>query len=126
MLLLFFRALLPNPNHSVFLQPKTPLMTGAKRVPEASEVGVSPKGDGAHFPGVTASTAPSTELLVAKNCQRMGQQRPCSPTKAGKRRRERKEGWKALRKLRFLQHITIWGWVCRSYKGSLQGFICIY
>lgn len=106
MFLLFFRVLLPNPNHSVF--------------PGASEAGVGSKGDRAHFPGVIASTAPSTELFVTKPCQRVGQQRPCPPTEAGKRRGERKEGWKALGKLHLFQHTTVCGQVCRSCKGSLQ------
>jgi len=89
MFLLLFRALLPSPKHSIFLQPKTPL-TGAQRVPEASNAGVGDKGDRAHFPGVAASTAPSTELFMAKNCQCVGLQRPHPPAKAGKRRGERR------------------------------------
>lgn len=74
-------------------------------MPEASKAGAGPKGDRAHFPGVTTSTAPSAELSVAKNCQCVGQQRPA---KAGKRRGERKEGWKALRKLHLIAYHSPW------------------
>lgn len=60
-------------------------------MPEANKAGGGPKGDRAHFPGVTVSTAPSAELSVAKNCQCMGQQRLCPPTREeGKGKRDGK------------------------------------
>lgn len=71
---------------------QTPLTTRAKRVPEASKAGVGPKGNRAHFPRVSASTAPSAKLFVAKKRQRVEQKRPCLPTKAGKRRGEKRDG----------------------------------
>lgn len=83
---------------------------------------MGPKGERAHFPGVTGSTAPCAELFVTKNCQCVGWQRPCTPAKAGKRRGEQKEGWRARRKLHLLQHSTVCGQGCRSYKGLFQSY----
>lgn len=92
-MLLLFRALLPKPNHS-FSFPSARDFTDNRSQTSAWgwQAGVGPKGDRAHFPGVTGSTVPCAELFATKNWQCVGWQRPCPPAKAGKRRGKGKMG----------------------------------